>query len=722
MILFFQRGASLTDQVGAACDEGEGKSSNWVSDPNYWWIQHLIFESTVPSELPPRPPRAFFGRNELVDQIVDLAETLTPLALIGVGGIGKTSIALTVLHNDRIKQRFGDDRRFIRCDQFPTSLSNFLHRLSAATGAGVENPEDLASLQPFLSSKEILIVLDNAESILDPEGTDSQEIYDVVEELSRFANICLFITSRISTIPPDCETIEIPALSMDPARDIFHDIHKKAKRSDVVDDILEQLDFHPLSITLLATVAHQHKWDTSRLTKEWERRRTSVLQTDHKKSLAATIELSLSSPMFQGLGPDARALLEVVAFFPQGVNEDNLDWLFPTVSNIESVFDKFTILSLTYRNNGFATMLAPLRDHLYPKDPTSSPLLYATKERYFGRLSVGTGPERPNRGETQWIASEDMNVEHALDVFSSIDTDSNSAWEACADFLQHLHWHTQRPIALGSRIEGPPDDRPSKLWCLGQLARMLDPLGDHSQTRRLLTCTIKFWRERGNDHQVATILKFLAAVNMRLRLHAEGTSRVKETLGIYANLDDVAAQVDCLHGLAFLFVHDNQADPAEEAASRAINLPSDGLSQSQLYEHHHILGHIFHCRGETGAAIDHHMKALEIAASLPLHDRRTGILSCLAELLLDEGRFNDAQVHLEQLKLHAVNNPLHLGTAMVVQGSIWYHRGKLEEARSEASRAIDLYEKIGIFANRAGDLEKLIQRVEEEMNKGTAFD
>jgi len=57
-----------------------------------------------------------------------------------------------------------------------------------------------------------------------------------------------------------------------------------------------------------------------------------VLQTEHSESLATTTDLLLVSPMFQGLDPDAKALPETAAFFPQGVDE-NLDWLFPTVSN-----------------------------------------------------------------------------------------------------------------------------------------------------------------------------------------------------------------------------------------------------------------------------------------------------------------------------------------------------------------------------------------------------
>ena len=165
--------------------------------------------------------------------MIDLAEKFIPIALIGASGIGKTSIALAVPHLDRIEQRFGHHRRFVPCDQLSASSAHLLRRISNVIGAGVETLEDLTPLRAFLSSREMMIVLDNAESILDPQGSDAQKIYTVVEELCRF-NICICITSRISTTPPGCKRFDVPTLSMDAARDTFYGIYDSDDRSDLV--------------------------------------------------------------------------------------------------------------------------------------------------------------------------------------------------------------------------------------------------------------------------------------------------------------------------------------------------------------------------------------------------------------------------------------------------------------------------------------------------------
>jgi tetratricopeptide (TPR) repeat protein len=674
----------------------------------------LTFRSILPGELPPPAPRDCFGRDELIEKVVGFAENLKPVALIGAGGIGKTSIALKVLHHNWIKQRFGGNRRFIRCDQFPASRSHFLARLSKAIGAGVENPEDLTPLRPLLSSKEMLIVIDNAESILDPKGTDAEEIYSVVDELCQFETICLLITSRITTVPPRCRRPEIPTLSMEAACDIFYDIYNDHGRSSTINDLLERLDFHPLSITLLATTASHNAWDYDRLTAEWNTQRARVLQTDYNKSLAATIELSLDSPTFRSLGPNARDLLGVVAFFPQGVNEKNLDWLFPTVSNGKNTFDKFCALSLTRRSNGFVTMLAPIRDYLNPQDPRTSPLLCAVKSHYFSRLSAGADPGMPGFEERRWIVSEDVNAEHLIDVFTTIDPGRDDTWVACRHFVEHLTWHKPRQTMLKSKIEALPDDHPSKSKCLGQLSQLLGQMGNDVERKRLLTHTLELERRRGDDSQVAYTLQQLCSVNRNLHLYKEGIQQAKEALEIFKRTGNTRWQMQCSSVLSWMFFQAKQLDAAEDVASRAIGLALEEGQEILVCRLHRVLGNIYRSKGEKMKAIHHFETAIGIASRFDWHDVLFWNHFDLAMLFCDEGEFNNANAHAEQTKLHAVNDTYKLGRAMQMQANVWDRQNRLEEARSEALQALEMLEKLGATSD-AEDCRKSLQMVERAL-------
>ena len=670
-----------------------------------------ISRSVPLGELSPPPPRACFGRDALIEKIIGLVENFEPVAVIGAGGIGKTSIALSVLHNNRIKERFGDNRRFMRCDEFPASRAHFLSRLSEIIGARVENPKSLSPLRPFLTSKEIFIVLDNAESILDPQGTDAREIYAAVDELCQFKTISLCITSRITTVPRYCKRPEIPTLSMESACQIFYGIYGDGGRSKTIDDLLRRLDFHALSITLLATAASHNGWDYDRLTSEWDTHRAQVLRTDYNESLAATIELSLASPTFCKLGPDARGLLGVVAFFPQGINEKNLDWLFPTISDRKNIFDKFCVLSLAYRTHGFITTLAPLRDYLSPQDPKSSPLFCATKDRYFARLSVSTGLITK---EGRWILSEDVNVEHLLDVLTSIDTNSDDIWNICICFIRHLYWHKQRETLLKLKIESLPDDHPFKPSCLSELSRLLELIGNHTERKQLLTHSLALARERGDGIEAARTLRRLSDANRRLGLIKEGIQQAKEALETYERLGNAMGQARCSNGLAQLLLSDNQLDSAKEAAFRTIALiPAKGEDRL-VCQSHRILGNIYRSKRDEEKSVHHYEIALEIASRFDWREELFWIHHSLAALFLSGSNFNNAQSHVEQAKSHAAESRYRLGRAMEIQAGILYEQLNLEAAASELLGALEIFEKLGA-TKEAGRCRDLLRAKEETM-------
>ena len=671
------------------------------------------FNRVPVGELPPPPPRDCFGRGELIEKVVGLAEKLEPIALIGAGGIGKTSIVLTVLHHIRIEDRFGENRRFIRCDQFPASRPHFLARLSKVIGAGIENPEDLTSLRPLLSTKEMLIILDNAESILDPKGTNAEEIYSVVEELSQFKKVCLCITSRITTVPQRCERPEIPTLSVEAACDIFYGIYRNIGRSNIISDLLGRLDFHALSITLLATTASQNAWNHDRLVKEWDTQRARVLRTLHNKSLAATIELSLASPLFHSLGAHARDLLGVVAFFPQGIDENNLAWLFPTIPDSQNIFDGFCVLSLTYRSTNFVTMLAPIRDYLRPQDPRSSPLLCATRDCYFSRLSVTVGPSHPGFQEARWITLEDVNVEHMLGIFASLDQNTDF-WDTCYHFIEHLVWHKPRQTVLRPRIEGLPDNHSHKPKCLYMLSLLFQQIGNHGEQKKLLIHTLELQRQRGDDFEVAQTIKVLSDINRLLGLRKEGIEQAKEALEIYERIGNTIGQGDSLSKLTWLLLEDKQLDAAENAASRAIDFLS-GEDQEYLVAHlHRGLGKILYLKGRKEEAIHHLNTALEIASRHHWHDHLFWVHYSMADLFLGAHEYDETHTHIEQSKSYASGDGYKLGRAMQLQAEVWYFQGRLEDAKTEALHALDNYEKVGTAFDTA-ICRKILQKIERAM-------
>ena len=534
----------------------------------------------------------------------------------------------------------------------------------------------------------------------------------MMEELSQFKTVWLCITSRITTVPRHCKRLVIPTLSIEAACDIFYGIYDGGERSEIISDLLRRLDFHALSISLLATIAVHNVWDYNRLAKEWDTHRTQVLRTDYNEGLAATIELSLASPTFRELGPDARDLLGVVAFFPQGVCENNVDWLFPTISNRTNVLDKFCALSLAYRAHGSVTMLAPLRDYLRPKDPKSSSLLCTTKEQYFTRMSVYIDPNEPIFGESRWIASEDVNIEYLLDIFTAIDANSDGVWSACFNFMTHLYWHKTRPVILKPRIEGLPDDHCFKPKCVFELSRLFEMVENLVESEQFLTLALKLWRERGNDREVALALKNLSILNFRMDLIEEGTEQINEASKIFERLGDTDGQAQCLIRLALFLRSDNQFEAAEEAESRAINIFSEEGNQFQLCESHLVLGDIYRTKGETKEATHHFEVALRIASPFNWHGQLFGAHRFLAGLFCDEGRLDDANAHIEHAKSHAANSAYDLGVAMGMQAMIWSKQHRLEEAKSEALRAVDVYKRLGAVerVEDCGDLLRGIER------------
>jgi hypothetical protein len=307
----------------------------------------------------PQPPTYLFFREEIIDELLDLTEQVASVALSGPVGIGKSSVALTLLRHDKTELKFGRNRHFMRCDDLANSLEGFLERLSDTTGAS--RTTDAGQLRLHLeSSPPLMLLLDGMDSILDPLAPEAEEISAMIEEFGSYRHVCLLTTSRMDPEIPGFHRVEVPTLSGDAARDAFYRLCHLA-RSSVVDDLLAKLDFHPLSIDLLASSVCENGWDELALLKALDDDQGSVLKSQYNQHLKDSIEQSFHSPTIQSLGDAARDALVAIAAFPCGVSETQLESVVPGMTGVGEAVDVLCKFSLVYRQDGFVKMLSPFR-------------------------------------------------------------------------------------------------------------------------------------------------------------------------------------------------------------------------------------------------------------------------------------------------------------------------------------------------------------------------
>jgi len=168
--------------------------------------------------------------------------------------------------------------------------------------------------------------------------------------------------------------------------------------------------------------------------------------------------------------------------------------------------------------------------------------------------------------------------------------------------------------------------------------------------------------------------------------------------------------------LASLLESAKQLDAAEEAASHAINLFSKNGNQYQVCVSRRVLGRIYQSKGETEKAIHYYEAALETASSFDWFDQLFWVHYDLAELFVAKSRFDDAQAHIGRARSHVADNKYYLAYVTQVQAKLWYRQHKLEEARSEASQAADVFEKLGA-ARDLQSCQEFIWWIEGEMDK-----
>jgi hypothetical protein len=126
-----------------------------------------LLESSTSFSMLPSKAKIFHGRELEVEKTMKMLGQKSPrIAVLGGGGMGKTSLARVVLHNPDTVAKF-EDRFFVSAESATTSIE-----LAALIGlyVGLDPGTDLTRpvVQYFSRRPSCLLVLDNLETAWEP--------------------------------------------------------------------------------------------------------------------------------------------------------------------------------------------------------------------------------------------------------------------------------------------------------------------------------------------------------------------------------------------------------------------------------------------------------------------------------------------------------------------------------------------------------------------------
>ena len=179
------RGYSFTLPV--VCDNACPIDSEQVQPPNPAFVPVALPPSAMPNKNLPNRLSGLIGREPVLTKLLVHMPHRRLLTIVGPGGIGKTSLSMTLA--ERLENAYEDGVYFVDLATIPDA-STIVSALTKAFNLRLTMAEPMDQILEWLSDRHVLVVLDNCEHVIERAA-------ELVEEILRGApRVHMLCTSR----------------------------------------------------------------------------------------------------------------------------------------------------------------------------------------------------------------------------------------------------------------------------------------------------------------------------------------------------------------------------------------------------------------------------------------------------------------------------------------------------------------------------------------------
>ncbi|KAF8151114.1 hypothetical protein K438DRAFT_1778887 [Mycena galopus ATCC 62051] len=356
------------------------------------------------------------------------------IAILGAGGMGKTSLARAVLHHPDTSAKF-EHRFFVSAESATNSIE-----LAALIGlhVGLNPGKDLTKpvVQYFSRKPQCLVILDNLETPWEP--TESRGVAHEISEITmRGAERPGKVAWTHPCLPP------LQPLSDNAAQQTFVDITDNFYEGEDITQLLRLTDNMPLAVDLIAHLVDYEGF--SHVLSQWETEKTTLLSMgyDQKSNLDISIQLSLSSPRVTS---ESKELLSLLSILPDGLSDVELVQSNIPIPNILACKATLLATSLAYQDGKqrFRSLM-PIKEHISHFSPPSRFLTQSLRKHFYSILEL----YQKYKGEqlssvVNQIASNLGNLQEVLQLGLSTDDPNLVDTMYCALSLNSFYRMTGR--------------------------------------------------------------------------------------------------------------------------------------------------------------------------------------------------------------------------------------------------------------------------------------